>query len=395
MKAHILLFFCLIAANLYSQTISINNEIPGELNQKMVMGNYNSKEVTDLSLSGYINAKDIAYININMTNLKNIDLYKCTIDDYAIPEGAFRENNNIERVVLPQKTKTIEIGAFAFCENLKEIIFSSYLETLGVCSFEGCINLKTIDFSICTELSNVFKASFSDCKSLKFVDLSKCLKLNYIADGMFSGCDLLTEILLPQSIEIIRSNAFQNCYLLKKIDFSKCNVKEIQGSAFSDCVSLKEVVLPKTIKTLDYGVFYNCTSLRFFTIMASTPPTLYMFIFSNTSYSSCKLIVPEGSKTKYQTAQFWDSFDTYNNIFEITDEFPTDILTIKKQYLIITHNSITINNLSIKTNVELYGINGNVIYSNANSTNQLIIDNLNQGIYILKVGKMIKKISVH
>ena len=94
----------------------------------------------------------------------------------------------------------------------------------------------------------------------------------------------IKNLIIPDSVEIIDDNAFQNCELLENVKFSKnlkticfrafaeCAslthlelpdlVEKIEEDAFIECDNLKSIKLGKNIKELENGIFYKCTSLK-------------------------------------------------------------------------------------------------------------------------------------
>ena len=78
-----------------------------------------------------------------IAKIPEIDTNKDT--EYAvIPDGAFRENQKIERMVIPDGVT--EIGDYAFdgCTGLTEIHIPDSVMEIGDGAFEDCSGLKTI-----------------------------------------------------------------------------------------------------------------------------------------------------------------------------------------------------------------------------------------------------------
>lgn len=70
----------------------------------------------------------------------------------------------------------------------------------------------------------------------------------------------MTEWNLPFGIEIIDSNAFNNCVKMKSITLPK-SVKTIGDRAFASCTSLESIVIPSSVEKVGSNAFYRCTSL--------------------------------------------------------------------------------------------------------------------------------------
>ena len=76
----------------------------------------------------------------------------------------------------------------------------------------------------------------------------------------FSGCQYITEMVLPDTIWYLGSQAFANCVNLKTLTLPK-TVKSIGSYCFTGCVKLKEVTLPEGAILPD-GLFSGCVGLE-------------------------------------------------------------------------------------------------------------------------------------
>ncbi len=92
--------------------------------------------------------------------------------------------------------------------------------------------------------------------------------------------DWLETVILPDTIKIIKENAFGACTALKNIVIPK-SVKEIQSGAFYYCKSLEEIVIPEGVEELEGAIFANCTSLK----KVKLPSTLKLI--ADAAFSSC------------------------------------------------------------------------------------------------------------
>ena len=107
-------------------------------------------------------------------------------------------------------------------------------------------------------ITDIGYGNFAYLKNLKTVSLPSSLtEITYAA---FEGSGI-EEIYLPDSITIIRNNAFCFCSNLKKIRFSN-NLSLIENYAFGRCTSLEEVELPDSLKEIPSGCFDFCTNLQ-------------------------------------------------------------------------------------------------------------------------------------
>lgn len=79
--------------------------------------------------------------------------------------------------------------------------------------------------------------------------------IKIIGRACFAGTNV-EEVVLPEGIETIDSDAFNFCTKLKKINFPE-TLKVISYGAFDKCFSLKTVILPKVMKEINNYAFYT------------------------------------------------------------------------------------------------------------------------------------------
>ena len=73
----------------------------------------------------------------------------------------------------------------------------------------------------------------------------------------FKSATNITEIVIPDSVKKIESNAFANCTKLTKVDLG--SIEEMSYEVFKGCTSLTTITIPKTLKngTIDEGCLSN------------------------------------------------------------------------------------------------------------------------------------------
>ena len=118
------------------------------------------------------------------------------------------------------------------------------------------------------------------CEELTEVQLPDTIEL--IAERAFCGCRNLRSINFPDSLENIEKNAFWGCTSLEKIVLpKKCYVSEcafafceglkdivfsaqatLEEETFRHCISLEKVTLPPSVRRLESRVFSSCSNLK-------------------------------------------------------------------------------------------------------------------------------------
>lgn len=160
----------------------------------------------------------------------------------TLDSEVFRNNTNIEFIVLDENIS--EIGAYAF---------------------SNCINLKEIVLPDTQILINDF--AFENCKSLKSIFLPD--KTNYIHTGTFKNCTSLEYLYVPEGCMGIGDNAFENCTSLKKIFLPK-SLSYIGKYAFLGCVNLEEISGGENIEVISDLAFFGCSKLKNFPFNPNT-----------------------------------------------------------------------------------------------------------------------------
>lgn len=120
--------------------------------------------------------------------------YKGTDRTVAIPkdvtvigEGAFEDNDYVEKVIISNSVKTIEGYAFWGCDNLETVVLGSGLTAVD-------------DFA------------FTNCDGLEYMTIPS--NIRSIGIQAFADCNSLEDITIPPEVTDIREDAFDGDYLL-------------------------------------------------------------------------------------------------------------------------------------------------------------------------------------
>ena len=76
----------------------------------------------------------------------------------------------------------------------------------------------------------------------------------------FTGCNLLTSVIIPNSVRLIGFEAFLDCTSLETVTIGD-SVTEIGPKAFAECTSLTTINIPDGVTEIGSSAFRNCSSL--------------------------------------------------------------------------------------------------------------------------------------
>ena len=327
--------------------------------------------------------------NYDTSPFKDYEIRKATIEDgiTSIGNGAFAGCSGLTVQTLPSSVTSIGDGAFAYCSGLTELTLPNSITSIGGCAFYDCTGL--------TELT------LPD-------------SLERIEESAFEGCSGLTELTLPNSVTSIERLAFAYCSGLEKITVDggnkrydsrdNCNsiidtetntliagcknsvipnsVTSIGDCAFWGCIGLTELTLSHSVKSIGNYAFVDCSGLSKITSLAEIPPECYAEVFNGVNKTNCELIVPVISVTAYKQAEGWNEFSNIRG-FSGVDVTEADGNTIRA-----IGNQIEISGYF--TSVEVYGINGALIYKGKDN----VVTVPSAGIYLVHVAGKTRKIVV-
>lgn len=112
-------------------------------------------------------------------------------------------------------------------------------------------------YRVAEEVKRIGKSAFRNCNQLTEIVLPEGLEV--IGDTAFYGCTQLKQISLPKSVSQIGAYAYHTCPLQGTLDLM--NIKDIGEGAFEGCTGLTSVVLPENLLRIEASLFQGCTGL--------------------------------------------------------------------------------------------------------------------------------------
>jgi hypothetical protein len=245
------------------------------------------------------------------------------------------------------------------------------------------IPASVVNGSITYAVTAVGSDAFKNKSSLTTVTLSEGVKV--IGSHAFRNSGI-TSIVIPNSVEALGGFVFYGCNALTSVEIGN-GVTQIDVYAFNECANLKTVKIGTGLTTVN-NAFTNCPLLDDVTCLAVTPPTTSGTFGGTTPKASATLSVPLGSVSTYQTTNVWKDFGT------IQVYTPTSVHTLAESGIALRSgkNSLLVT-VPSAASVSVFSIIGSKVYDKALPAGTHSIA-LQQGVYIVKVGKVQEKIVV-
>lgn len=215
-------------------------------------------QVTSLTVTGgTMNAADWTLLQ-SFSSLTTLDLERASSE--SVPDNQFQNNtDNLVTVKLPSNLKTIGEGAFLEQLNLTSITIPSGVTSIGRYAFYQCRKLQTIG------------GWPSGAKTIPY----EC----------FYNCRMLEPFDIPNTVEIIETQAFDDCFLFSSD--MPTSLKKIGHGAFSRCAMTDiDIVFPEGI-IIDGGYLFDDSGIRSIIF----PTTFYTVPTSNAVVGNCDRLI--------------------------------------------------------------------------------------------------------
>lgn len=337
------------------------------------------KTITDLTISGPLNAIDFRIIRDSMPALKNLDLKAVMIVQYTgaegtnssttnpgfpflyksheIPKGAFNNKTNFETVILPDSAKSIASGSFSRFKAKNPINIPRSLTSINTTGFIYCATPITVDsensaFSaiegVLYNKSQTLLYQVPTSKTGDFIVPSTVTTINVSA---MNNCSFLTSVFIPQSVTTINGSVFNSCSAQINVDENNSTYSSIDGvlynkakttliqvptsktgsykipetvttvgpNSFISCRNITFVSIPQGVTSVGTSAFAGCVSLKVVRVKAQTPPVITESTLLNINMDSCILQVPSKTVDAYSTATGWKNFKNIVNVLHTYD----------------------------------------------------------------------------
>ena len=307
MKKLLLLSLFLHTFYFYSKAIVVNVTVPGKLSISL-----SDPSITDLVLTGVIDARDIKYIRDELPNIESLNMATVTIVAYSGTDGTSN--------ILSDNYLDNTIPAYAFCDpltktgktSLSTIIMPTNLTQIDKFAFWGCTELKGT-LTIPGGVTIIGDEAFRYCKGLSG-ELHIPNQVVTLGAMAFDNATGFSDVYIPTITSTIGSYCFRDTPMWIHVDPNNADfasldsilynksktllkqaptqltgtytvpstVTSIGASAFQNCLVLTKIILPSNLITIGDAAFYHCTNL---TQELNLPSTLKAI--GNNAFDGC------------------------------------------------------------------------------------------------------------
>lgn len=195
--------------------------------------------------------------------------------------------------------------------------------------FPGSISYNQQKY-IVTEIEK--QAARGDKVKISEVYIPKNIKI--IGESAFENQENLSKVEFEDNSELrgFSYYSFFKCKSLNNIDLPK-NVEWIYAFAFSECENLAKIDIPASVTEIGQSAFENCESLKDVTVHWLIPVSVNNMAFINNTYSDMRLHVPKGTKEEYQKIAPWSLFGQIIEDVDPVFEIPVESISLSKNIL--------------------------------------------------------------
>jgi hypothetical protein len=256
---------------MYAQvTKTLNIAVAGTLSTSLTPTELST--ITNLTLTGTIDARDFRTMRDKMPLLAVLDLSGATVVGYTGTEGTYTDNT--------YPANDVPGSAFQGKQSLISIELPSSIVSIGNSAFWGCARLTT--FNIPASVTSIGNRFCEDCIQLTSITIPP--SITTLGYHFLSKCNSLTSVTIPAWIS------------------------SIGEAAFSECKNLTSVSILSPSTTINEWAFGNCFKLTSLTVAWVVPPPIGDYTLYYVDRNLCTLHVPYGTANLYAMNGQWKGF---------------------------------------------------------------------------------------
>lgn len=290
--------------------------------------------VTNLTVTGNIDARDVKTMRDNMPVLAVLDIGAVNIKEFAgratypygstnypaneMPKWSFFDNSDggigsktsLKTIILPTSITSIGESAFFGCKGLTGsfLTLPNSVTSIGVYAFAECIGF-TGSLTIPSSVTTIGSSAFYGCSGFTG-SLTLPNSITSIGNETFFACIGFTgSLTVPNSVTSIGNYAFYQCYGITGSLTIPNSVTSIGNEAFRMCNFSGNLTLGSGLTTIGSQAFFQCGNFKFIYSLSTTPPIISDVNYFLKGYIPAIVFVPTNSVSAYKSASGWNGFN--------------------------------------------------------------------------------------
>ena len=270
-KYSILIFVLFSTIGLTAQVLkTVNVSTSGTLSS--LISSIEQTTVTNLTLTGNIDARDVAFMRDKMKVLSVVNLSGAKITLYVGTSGTYSGISLVYPANEMPMYSFYNANTQTFKPNITSVTLPTSITSIGYLAFYYCWNISGT-FTIPATVKNIGDYALYGCKGISsyVVETSNTrysssngILLNKAQDSVFICPTSKTgTVTIPTTVTWIGPSAFEGCSGLTGTLTIPSMVKKIEDYAFYYCSGFTgDISLPTTLNTLGNYAFYGCSGLN-------------------------------------------------------------------------------------------------------------------------------------
>lgn len=189
-------------------------------------------------------------------------------------------NSYQDKIIIPGTVQSVGTYAFCGCENITKLEIQEGVVSIGAAAFQDCVELDIDNISLPQySIKSISNSTFTRTKFKNkwdndtnsdvlyvgnyLIDAKEKLDGEYsisegtvsIASAAFQLCNI-TNVIMPTSLRVIGSAAFQQCYQLSEINIPE-GVIDVQAQAFNECTNVNTINIADSVIHIGPNAFNN------------------------------------------------------------------------------------------------------------------------------------------
>ena len=249
--------------------------------------------------------------------------------------AAFKANDQITSVTIPEGYTTIDVSAFSGCTALTSVTIPGSLTSISATAFENCTALSNVVFSEDTASSLSMRNDvFLNCTSLASLELPA--RFSYASNNFVRGCTALTSLTIKDGAQsfmaednvlysISGGSASLTAYAYGKPDTEFTIPQSVGGNTVTDIAmhafranpTLERIVIPSSVTNIGGYAFYSMSAIHEIVLESETAPTLSSYVCAEMAAGSKITVQNETVAAAFEPQGYYTYYTPANTTVEV------------------------------------------------------------------------------